>query len=556
MGRLGSRVRVRPGARACMRAVVFLFAAALVAAFAPAAAATVGGGCTVVGTSTSGGSVDLTTTPVWHLRSTDQVSVSASAAFEQTEGSASAYALGFAIPISSGGSEGDTSFQSETYDVSLLALLGRVFVVAGASTGPFHACDGRVEIVIDDANPFLTVAGGGGVGVAFLGLFGLAWALRRPNSGWRRIVGLAGLAFLGAGTSLVLQQTSTPGSPGAAFGPSAFVASVAGPLQVSLDPTVLVQSALLTALVVLVMPFPSELFNSTLEANHEEIRGWFRRLPVIRSFVRPQPIGSVETGAEAGQPGRVGWSHPLAIAAFVLASALLYGLLDPGFGPHVESLVTYLGIVAALVAITLVAALPRRSMQMAATGERGRLRAVPATLGIAAACVLISRIAGFLPGYLYGLILGYQFVRTLDKTQNARAVAAGAWWMIGLSFVSWFALGAVRTPGIEPSVPAAIAESVFASFVVAGIEGIVFGLVPLRFLSGEPLFRWRRSRWGILYALGVFAFLWIILNPAQGFVGTAEETSFFSAVALFVGFGLASVVFWAYFRFRPTRAAV
>jgi len=541
MGRRRSRSGAGATPRTGTRTVAVLLAAALLLAFPSAAAATVGGGCSVVGTSTSGGSVDLTTTPVWHLRSTDEVSVSASAPFEQTEGSASAYALGFAVPISSGRSEGDTSFQSDTYDVSLLALLGRVFVVAGASTGPFHTCDGQVEIVIDDANPFLTVTGGGGVGLAVLGLLGALWALRRPNSMRRRIVGLVGLGLIGAGASFVLQQTSTPGEPG--LDASTFVASVAGPTQVSVDPAILIQSAILTAILVILMPFPSELFNSTLEANYQEIRGWLARLPIVGGLARPTAPGT-------GEPRRTGWSNPAAIAAFVFASAMLYGFLDPAFGPDAQSVVTFLGIVAALVAVTWVAALPRRSMQIAITGDRGRLRAVPGTLLIAAGCVLISRVAGFLPGYLYGLILGYEFLRSLDEKDDARAIAAGAWWMIGLALVSWFALGAVRTPGIGPSVPTAIAESVFASFVVAGIEGIVFGLVPLRFLSGEPIFRWRRVRWGVLYALGVFAFLWIILNPSQGFVGTPSETSFFTAVALFVGFGVVSVLFWGYFRFR------
>ena len=539
MGRLATRL-----------AGATLVAGALLLALPVGAAATITGGCSVSGTSTSGGTVDLATTSVWHVRSSDQISISGSAPFDQTDGSASVYAFGFAIPLSSGHSAGERSFHSDTYEVSTLGLAARVFVLGGASSGPFHDCAGQVEIVIDDANPLLTAAGAGGVALGLLGLLGAAWALRRPNSARGRIVGLVALGMIGAGTSLVLQQTSTPGASGVAFGPSAFVASVASPVQVSLELPVLVQSAALTVFFVGLMPFPSTLFNHTFEANLEEIRRAIRHLPIVGRLV-PVARG---TGAE----GKVesGWRHPLAIAAFVLVSALLYGLLDPGFGPNAVSVVTFLGIVAALVGVTWVAALPGRSMHRALAGDRGRLRAVPVTLVVAAACVLVSRVAGFLPGYLYGLILGYTFARELEARQTARAGALGAWWMLALALAAWFSLGALRTPGIEPSVPAAIAESVAAALVVGGIEGIVFGLVPLRFLPGEPVLRWRRIEWAALYGAGVFGFFWIILDPAHGFVGTHEQSEVITALALFIGFGLASVLFWSYFRFRGPRVPV
>src|SRR6266702_638916 len=95
--------------------------------------ATVSGGCSVIGTSTSGGSVDLTTNPVWHVRSTDQISLAASAPFVQTDGTASIYAFGAAIPVSSGHSEGETSYHTDSFDVATLSLLSRILVLGGAS---------------------------------------------------------------------------------------------------------------------------------------------------------------------------------------------------------------------------------------------------------------------------------------------------------------------------------------------------------------------------------------------------------------------------------------
>ena len=447
------------------------------------------------------------------------------------------------IPITSGESDGGTSAATDGYDVSTLALLGRVFEVTGSSSGPSGGCEGGFEVVFDDVNPFLTVLGGGGLAAAVIGLIALAWAVRNPTGLRRRIVGLLSLALIGAGGSLVLQQTSTPGAGSSPIGQSVWVDSVAGPTQVSLDPMILLQALILTFLIVVLIPFPSELFNRTLEENEDSIRSGLRRLPLVGRSVRA-------AGSSAERPRPAGVGRLLFLGVFVLASGLLYSLLDPNFGLDARSLVTFAGITAALVAVTWAAALPGRAIHRTVAGDAGWLRAVGGTLAIAGACVVISRLAGFLPGYLYGLILGYSFAKKLNEENEGRAAALGAWWMIALSLVAWFTLGAVRTPGIADTLPAQVAASVLAALVVAGVEGIVFGFVPLRFLPGEHVFQWQRVRWAVLYAIGVFGFLFIILNPENGFLDTSQQGSSGTAAALFIGFGLVSVLFWAWFRFR------
>ncbi len=127
------------------------------------------------------------------------------------------------------------------------------------------------------------------------------------------------------------------------------------------------------------------------------------------------------------------------------------------------------------------------------------------------------------------------------------------WWMLGVAVVCWVMIEATRSPGIRETLPGAIGENVLAALVVAGIEAIVFGFVPLRFLPGEHIFHWRRSQWAVLYAIGLFGFIWVVLNPANGLVATAQRGSLGTALGLFIGFGLVSVLFWAFFRFRLSR---
>ena len=311
----------------------------------------------------------------------------------------------------------------------------------------------------------------------------------------------------------------------------------------SLDPAVVAQAFGLSVLLVILMPFPSELFNRTLEANASRIRAFVRRLPVLGALMgepNAEPLG--------GAPAR--WFGALLC---VLLGGLLYGLLDPSFGADQDSGLAYAGIIGALLVVTWTAGIPERAVHREAHGERGRLHGIAGALVVAAGCVVISRIAGFLPGYLYGLVLGYRFAHELDGAQEGRAQALVAWWMLGVAAVCWLMLEAARSPGITGTLPGTMAENLLAALVVAGIEGVVFGFVPLRFLHGEAVFRCRRGQWAALYLIGLFAFAWIVLNPANGFLPDGPTAPFATVLGLFIGFGVLSVLFWGWFRLRPTR---
>jgi len=178
---------------------------------------------------------------------------------------------------------------------------------------------------------------------------------------------------------------------------------------------------------------------------------------------------------------------------------------------------------------------------------------VPATLLVAGVCVLVSRLVGYLPGYLYGLIIGYAFLAKIEPRQEGRAGTLGAWWMLAIAFAAWLTLGAVRVPGVQETIPGAIAEALLAAVMVAGVEGVVFALMPLRFLPGELALRWQRVPWAVLYGVGLFGFVFIFLNPANGYLPKQDSVSFGVALALFVGFGIASILFWGFFKVRSGR---
>ena len=94
---------------------------------------------------------------------------------------------------------------------------------------------------------------------------------------------------------------------------SAFATSVPEPGQVSTRLRTVLSSFLLTAGLVLLIVFPADLFNATLDANYDEVRSWFGLGPKSSEGVRPLHQAPALTG-------------------FIAFGGVLYGFLSPDFG--------------------------------------------------------------------------------------------------------------------------------------------------------------------------------------------------------------------------------
>lgn len=295
-------------------------------------------------------------------------------------------------------------------------------------------------------------------------------------------------------------------------------------------------------LFLLLAAFPGQLLNKTLEENYEEISGWFG-------------FGSGVLGRLRNALARF-WQRRSGVILFVVISALLYGFLSPQFGPTPESAASLIGILGGLAIVIAAFELPLAFFYRRKLQDPGRLAVQPMTILVGVACVVISRIADFQPGYLYGLVLGYVFAKELPIKEEGRANALTAVWMLALSLLAWLALPVAESSLTDfPLAQVGIAAGL-ATIFIGGLEGLLFELVPLRFLRGETVFAWHRSLWAILFLAAAFTFVHVLLTPANGFLGDTRTSPLLAAVILFVGFGVFSVAFWAYFRYRPEKVVL
>lgn len=243
------------------------------------------------------------------------------------------------------------------------------------------------------------------------------------------------------------------------------------------------------------------------------------------------------------------------LAIAIALTALISSFLSPNLGFSEASLATYVGFLVALVVVLVSFEVPAILEHRRVTGEIGRLRVLPWALVVAALFVLVSRLSALQPGYLWGVVLGVVFIRTDTSADEGREQAAGALWALMVALIAWLALGWVRGPGgTESTFFNVAAQTALAAIVVSALEAVAFGMMPFRFMPGLTIYRWNRFIWAVLFGVSLFAFFHILIGPTSGYLSTLTAPAWLAALGVFAAFGLFTVLFWAWFRFRPSSA--
>jgi hypothetical protein len=303
------------------------------------------------------------------------------------------------------------------------------------------------------------------------------------------------------------------------------------------------QNALLAALLVLLLVFPAELFNSTFDKNHARIEAaWRKRFRRGRVAV-----------PRSSTPAR----RTIVYLVVAFVGALLGGFLDPHFGFSAASMGLLVGVIVSILFGAALAGLTNREFRRARNHPTdARLVAVPAGLAVALVSVVVSRAVHFQPGYLYGLVGGFAFAAALDHREEGRARFVGFVVALAAATVGWFLFVPVSNAAnnLHPNFAVLVANAFLAAVFIGGIEGALFNLVPLQFLPGHHVVRWSRVAWAILAFVTAFLFVDVLLRPQTGYLGKSSTASAVVTYGLFAVFGGASVAFWGWFRLHPEPA--
>ena len=223
-------------------------------------------------------------------------------------------------------------------------------------------------------------------------------------------------------------------------------------------------------------------------------------------------------------------------AAGVLIASVIATLADPNFGFDAAGLRLLLSIVVTfavevVVGWIAVVLIVRRTHPDAVAS----FSFTPLSLAIVVGAVLLSRLSGFSPPIVFGLVAGVAFGGLLGSASKARVALIGLGWAFGIGLVAWVVYSYLPVDQV-------VVRELLGAAAIAGISTLPIALVPIRGLVGHTVWEWRKAVWLIAYAIGLFAFL-LVLLPLPG-AWTEVGGGLITWVVLFVVYAVVSIGLW------------
>ncbi|MEO7122771.1 MAG: hypothetical protein ABI400_06565 [Lacisediminihabitans sp.] len=303
-------------------------------------------------------------------------------------------------------------------------------------------------------------------------------------------------------------------------------------------------TALATVILLLIVGYPGLLLGNTLgdKDNYERLFG-----RATRWLVRVKNRARARRGARARLPR---WVR---VAAGMLIATVIAGFIDPGFGFNPGSARLLASVAIAFVLQNLLGWwLIRRMLRRSDPELKSNVEFKAGSLVILAIAVVVSRIVGFEPGMVFGLMVGLSFGATLAKAKQARVTMIGLGYAFGLALIGWVGYSLLTTAQASGFWPVFLSETL-SGLAVSGIASLPIALLPLAVFDGAALLAWKKWVWAVLYGIGLFAFL-LILMPLP-FSWGAVSTPLTTWIALYLAYALVAVGVWVWFRVGRSRVA-
>ena len=240
----------------------------------------------------------------------------------------------------------------------------------------------------------------------------------------------------------------------------------------------------------------------------------------------------------------------------VVATTALFSFVEPGFPTEAGSLQYLIGMFLGFTVVSTVFFLTWRIVLHRLEPEsEGKWKIFPPYILLAAFLVVMARLAHFLPGVVLGTVAEYEPAKELSVRTAGMRVA--------------FTYGALMRPRLGPGSPGSrwstpppkegasnltlILDSALAITFVTALESIAFGLIPMKFLDGQDLFRWKKGIWSAMWGASLLWFALVVLNPALGTYGHHSESSVWIIAILFSSLMIVALSTWAFFTVRSAR---
>ena len=218
----------------------------------------------------------------------------------------------------------------------------------------------------------------------------------------------------------VVVPSDPPDSPNSYV--PAIVSYIGGPDGGSVDPAVVATNIMLTLLVLFLFGLTAEVFNSTMDANRDEVHGWWVRLfrgPL--ALIAALNVSGTSLGHLSGS-GRIGSTARLLLILSLLG--IIYGFLSPDFGWNPQSLILIVSLIVGLGFLTFFSEGSTTRLATSRYRADASIKLYGTAIVVAILAVVVSRLVDFSPGLVYGFIASAVIVApvALAKRDDATLV--------------------------------------------------------------------------------------------------------------------------------------
>jgi len=286
------------------------------------------------------------------------------------------------------------------------------------------------------------------------------------------------------------------------------------------------------AVILLLIAIPAHFLDDTIEANSHRIAGWFSRLA---------PVAARWRRLRSRLP-RIPFSGP----AIIVLASVAFGFADPKFGFDLVSLRSTLALAIGLLLVMEVPNLATSTLLRRRWSARARVVVQPGALVLSIAGVVASRIFGFHPGLLIGLVMGLELASDVRAEHRKRAVVLRMGITAGIATAAWLLYSLLSAGPEAHDFAGLLTRETLVAATDEGLTGLVVALIPVTFMEGKQLFEGSKWLWAAI-AVPV-GFLFAILVIPRAFSEEGPDVSFWAWIAVLVLFSALALAVWLAFR--------
>jgi hypothetical protein len=350
------------------------------------------------------------------------------------------------------------------------------------------------------------------------------------------------------------------GDPAANPNLSDFAASVPCPGALVIDPAVVATNMGLAALFVLFFGLTSEVFNSTIDENRRSIGAMWARLIAgpSRLFAPVAAAGTAFTTRFAMLAPTTPLGATVHAGVVLGVVGFIYAFLARDFSFDAKGMILLLSMIVGIGLVTYISEGTRSFLAKRRFGAHASIRLYGTAVTVAVISVLLSRVIGLAPGIVFGFVATSLIVAptALGKRDEALLVLGPAVALLVASLTAFVLLGpasraaTLEGAGAEGALAPTLIDSVLAVIFVAGLEGLVFMMLPLKFLHGSAVMRWSKPVWALFFGTAVFLWWQLLLNRDEAYLESFKQMSVRVVMLALVLFGGVTAAVYAYFRYK------